>query len=232
MPRETLIQVRRGTGSDWSNQNPVLASGELGLEIDSNKLKIGNGQLSWNNLDYINLSQNTIQVKNNLGYSIHKGQAVYISGFDNISSLPTVGLYISNNSLSEYKFVGLLMDYISDGGIGFVITLGILDNINTTGTISNIAIGNESWSTGDTLYISQYDSGKLTKNRPFKSSSVVGHILNSNVTGSIFVKPVIIPKIEQLSNTNIVNPEVNHLLSYNAADSLWINSDTIDGGVV
>lgn len=47
------IQVRRGTSEEWSSINPVLLEGEQGLETDSNKIKIGNGNLSWNDLPYL-----------------------------------------------------------------------------------------------------------------------------------------------------------------------------------
>jgi hypothetical protein len=47
------IQVRRGTSSDWSSVNPVLAAGEMGVETDTRKIKIGDGSTVWNSLDYI-----------------------------------------------------------------------------------------------------------------------------------------------------------------------------------
>ena len=47
------IQVRRGTSSQWTTTNPILASGEFGYETDSGKLKIGNGTATWTALDYV-----------------------------------------------------------------------------------------------------------------------------------------------------------------------------------
>jgi hypothetical protein len=46
------IQFRRGTATQWSTANPTLASGELGLETDTLKIKIGNGSTAWNSLSY------------------------------------------------------------------------------------------------------------------------------------------------------------------------------------
>lgn len=46
------IQFRRGTATEWSSVNPILAEGELGIETDTNLFKIGNGNDTWNNLDY------------------------------------------------------------------------------------------------------------------------------------------------------------------------------------
>ena len=46
------IQIRRDTALNWTATNPVLAQGEPGLEIDTNKVKYGNGSTAWNLLDY------------------------------------------------------------------------------------------------------------------------------------------------------------------------------------
>lgn len=46
------IQVKRGTAAAWRTQNPVLASGEMGLETDTNFFKIGNGSTRYNSLPY------------------------------------------------------------------------------------------------------------------------------------------------------------------------------------
>jgi hypothetical protein len=53
MPVVTQIQIRRGTAAQWTSTNPTLASGELGAETDTNKIKCGNGSTAWNSLPYI-----------------------------------------------------------------------------------------------------------------------------------------------------------------------------------
>jgi len=50
MPVNDLITIRKGTASQWSSNNPVLASGELGFDTTNNILKIGDGSTSWNSL--------------------------------------------------------------------------------------------------------------------------------------------------------------------------------------
>jgi hypothetical protein len=47
------IQVRRGSATDWSGVNPILAAGELGVETDTRKIKVGDGSIAWNSLSYI-----------------------------------------------------------------------------------------------------------------------------------------------------------------------------------
>ena len=41
------IQLRRDTAANWVSNNPILLSGELGIETDTLKFKIGNGS-RWN----------------------------------------------------------------------------------------------------------------------------------------------------------------------------------------
>jgi hypothetical protein len=47
------IQLRRGDAADWTSTNPILAEGEVGVEIDTRKLKVGNGTDNWNTLPYL-----------------------------------------------------------------------------------------------------------------------------------------------------------------------------------
>lgn len=49
------IKLRRGLLAKWEEVNPVLAQGEPGWAIDAFILKIGNGQLRWNDLPAINV---------------------------------------------------------------------------------------------------------------------------------------------------------------------------------
>jgi len=48
----TTILIRRDVSANWSVKNPTLASGELGYELDTVRLKIGDGVTPWNFLDY------------------------------------------------------------------------------------------------------------------------------------------------------------------------------------
>lgn len=50
MPVNTTIQIRKGSESEWSSSNPVLASGEPGFDTTNSLLKIGDGTSSWDSL--------------------------------------------------------------------------------------------------------------------------------------------------------------------------------------
>lgn len=70
MAKEVIAKIKnRADGSaNWSNTNPVLEIGELGLETDTNKIKFGDGITTWNSLAYfvsgINITQGTTQPLN------------------------------------------------------------------------------------------------------------------------------------------------------------------------
>lgn len=46
------LQNRRDTAANWTSNNPTLAAGELGLETNTTKYKIGDGTTPWNSLAY------------------------------------------------------------------------------------------------------------------------------------------------------------------------------------
>lgn len=52
MPR---MQQRRDTAANWTAANPTLASGELGVETDTLRFKVGNGTSNWAALAYVGL---------------------------------------------------------------------------------------------------------------------------------------------------------------------------------
>lgn len=49
------IQIRRGTAAQWTSANPTLAAGEMGVESDTRKTKIGTGSTAWTSLAYANV---------------------------------------------------------------------------------------------------------------------------------------------------------------------------------
>jgi len=46
------IQLRRDTAANWTSANPTLASGEFGLETDTDQFKVGDGTAAWTSLGY------------------------------------------------------------------------------------------------------------------------------------------------------------------------------------
>jgi hypothetical protein len=47
-----LMKQRYDTAANWTGQNPTLLAGEIGIESDTNKWKVGTGVASWTSLSY------------------------------------------------------------------------------------------------------------------------------------------------------------------------------------
>lgn len=46
------IQLRRDTAANWTSSNPTLTQGEVGVETNTGKFKIGDGSTTWTALKY------------------------------------------------------------------------------------------------------------------------------------------------------------------------------------
>ena len=60
------LQLRRGGAQEWANSNPILAQGELGIELDTGRFKIGDGVTAWNTLRYERPVESTSNTANTL----------------------------------------------------------------------------------------------------------------------------------------------------------------------
>ena len=46
-PKTRPLQFKRGTSRAWRKANPVLLSGEPGFEVNTYKMKVGDGKSRW-----------------------------------------------------------------------------------------------------------------------------------------------------------------------------------------
>lgn len=56
----TRIQLRNDLAANWTTKHPVLNKGEIGIEIDTRKMKVGDGKTDWNALSYMGADANDI----------------------------------------------------------------------------------------------------------------------------------------------------------------------------
>ena len=56
----TRIQLRNDLAATWTTTNPVLKKGEIGIEIDTRKMKVGDGTTAWKALSYMGADANDI----------------------------------------------------------------------------------------------------------------------------------------------------------------------------
>lgn len=60
---KTRIILRNDTAANWTLHNPVLKSGEMGIETDTNMFKFGDGVKAWNELAYAGKGEAELKIK-------------------------------------------------------------------------------------------------------------------------------------------------------------------------
>ena len=58
---KTTFLLRRGRAEAWQKNNPVLAYGEPGFDLDNYGLKIGDGKTAWNDLKFLSTDEEEIK---------------------------------------------------------------------------------------------------------------------------------------------------------------------------
>jgi hypothetical protein len=115
------LQFRRGTFSEWNSKNPLLASGEMGMEIGPGdpKFKIGDGSRLWIDLPYVGFTGPVGETGptgaagvtiSTTGYGsiLLKGETGYhYSDLVSVSSIGATGSVIVDAPLYAYQNVGL-----------------------------------------------------------------------------------------------------------------------------
>ena len=70
------IILRHDTSSNWLIHNPILALGEYGVEDDTHRVKRGDGQTNWENLNYEHFGLEAIITYENLRGSVTDNKAL------------------------------------------------------------------------------------------------------------------------------------------------------------
>ncbi len=84
------LQHKHDTAANWTTDNPKLLVGQFGFETDTNKLKCGDGDNFWNDLDYITGSVGATewgQITGNI--EDQSDLAPYVNSLNNYQSVST-----------------------------------------------------------------------------------------------------------------------------------------------
>lgn len=138
------LQVRRDLQANWTTNNPLMASGEIGLETDTDLVKFGDGLNQWNSLpyfngDYFRLTANGAAIGATIadffsGGSIQLGpSAAYEFEFD-VAFLKTTAGTVTFTLTSGTAPVNLQAKYFGSpvGGVGTVGTAQFAGIVGST----------------------------------------------------------------------------------------------------
>lgn len=192
---DTTATVTPATGRLYFNE------GEGGL---SYVLKGGNV------VQEVGQSQQVL-VYNGTGATILKGQAVYSNGAQ--GQRPTVALALATSDATSARTLGIAAENILNGAEGWISTLGIVENINTS-----------AFAEGAQLYLSGTTAGGLTATKTVAPIHMVyvARCIKSHVSaGRLFVTVQNGYEMDELHDVSAVSPANNDGLFYNTATSLW-----------
>jgi len=145
-------------------------------------------------------------------------QAVRISGAQ--GQRLAVAYAQANNDANSADTIGLVTETIATNQEGFIMTMGSLEGINTTGSLQG-----ETWADGDVLYLSPTTAGALTNIKP---TAVTGHIVvigyveyaHAN-NGKIYVKVMNGWELGELHDVDVIGAANNDGIFLNTSTGLW-----------
>lgn len=153
------IQLRRDTTANWTTADPTLSQGEIGLDLTTGNIKIGNGITPWTELDYVIPSIEGLASETYVDESIDALKAGANTALDTLNELASALGNDANFSATVTTQLGLKAN---SADLSAVATSGDYDDLLNKPTLFD---GNyNSLSNKPTLFNGQYDnlSGKPT----------------------------------------------------------------------
>jgi hypothetical protein len=192
---DTTATVTAATGRLYFND------GEGGL---SYTLKGGNV------VQEVGQSQQVL-VYNGTGATLNKGQVVYSNGAQ--GQRPTVALALATGDATSARTLGIVAESIANGAEGWVTSLGIIENIDTS-----------AFTAGAQLYLSGSTAGGLTATKPVAPIHMVyvARCIKSNASsGRLFVTVQNGYELDELHDVAVVSPSNGQTIVYNSTTGLW-----------
>jgi nitrogen fixation protein len=209
----TLDTTPTGTAAVTTTRwNDAIGSSETTLKGGSVILK--------NGVDLVARVVNKVTPNTTLTKAAY--QVVKVSGAQ--GQRLAVNLAQANTDLNSADTLGIVTETIATNQEGFIITVGQLENINTTGSLQG-----ETWTDGDVLYLSPTTAGRITNIKPNGSTGhivVLGYVEYAHANnGKIYVKIMNGWELDELHNVFIDTPLNNQVLTYETSTDLWKNKN-------
>jgi len=151
------------------------------------------------------------RVNNRTGATLTKGTAVYLSGSQ--GNRITVAKALGVTDAFSANTFGIVAENILHNQSGYVITEGLIKDINTSALVEDSAV-----------YLSPTVAGGLTSTKPQAPQHTVyiGICVKSSAgSGELFVKIRNGQELDELHDVQISNPTNNASLYYKSSEGLW-----------
>jgi len=208
----TLDVSPTGTASVGTTRwNNTLGSSETTLKGGSVILK--------NGVDLVARIVNKVSPNTTLTKAAY--QAVRVSGAQ--GQRLAVAFAQANNDNNSADTIGLVTETIATNQEGFIMTVGSLEDINTTGSLQG-----ETWTDGDVLYLSPTTPGAITNVKPVAPQHiiVIGYVEYAHANnGKIYVKTMNGWELGELHDVNTTGATNGQVLKYNG--TIWTPSSDV-----
>jgi len=151
------------------------------------------------------------RVNNRTGATLNKGDVVYLSGSQ--GNRITVAKAIATSDPTSANTFGIVAEQILNNASGYIITEGLITNINTSALTQDSAV-----------YLSGITAGALTSTKPQAPihGVYIGVCVKANAgSGEVFVKIRNEQELDELHDVQISNPINNASLYFKSSEGLW-----------
>lgn len=170
----------------------------------------------------LSASKEMVSVINNTGGTISKGSIVYLKSSSSSASHPEILLADADTEATSTKTIGAVYEDILDTAVGYVVTSGEVDNLDTA--LYNI---------GDKLWLSQ-TPGEVTTTPPVQPAHTVfiGTVTRSQgVNGRVLYAIQNGYELNELHDVKITSIANDDIIQYDSATSLWKNESLSTAGI-
>lgn len=169
-----------------------------------------------------------VRVRNASGVDpIPNGTPVYIDGVQ--GNRPTVNLALNGGTHEQAEVIGLVTHNLANNADGYVTTLGLVRDFDTTGP------GLEVWAPGDRIWLGA-GAGALTNVEPVAPAhgTFVGYVIRAHKNhGVMLVAPDVGFELNELHDVHYpIALAGGQFLRYNAANQRWENEAVAIGGAL
>lgn len=183
----------------WNDTNGTLS---LTMKGNSYTLPIGESLVS--------------RVVNKTGSTLNRADYKVVRVSSAQGQRLAVQLAQGNNDANSTDTIGIVCESISNNQEGFIVNVGQVSEINTTGSLQS-----ETWADGDVLYLSPFTAGKITNIKPTAPNHTVilGYVEYAHSQhGKIYVKIDNGYEIGELHDVYAPNPTNGQGLFWNATN--------------